>query len=145
MKHLLATVSLLAFALPAPAPAQDAPPVGQAPAVVDPGQTASTAAGSDLETLIASIRSGKTNIGAIASLTSVGKVEVVRIGDLAAGAGAGALETAITENQADIEALQGVIAGNPALVARLDENAVDVSTVVAAKVEADGSLTVFAR
>ena len=66
-------------------------------------------------------------------------------GNLAGGVETRALETAISENQADIEALQGVMSANPAVSAKLGENAVDVSTVVAAKVEADGSLTVFAK
>lgn len=145
MTQFSATVSLFAFILAAPALAQDAPPVGHAPTVgADPGQTASTAAGSDLEMLLTSIRSGKTNIGAIASLTSVGEVGVVRVGRLEGG-DARVLETAISENKADIAALQGAIASNPAVKAKLDENSVQVPDVVAARVEADGSLTVFAR
>ena len=95
--------------------------------------------------MLAAIRAGKTNVGAIDSMSSVSEVEVVRITDLVGGTDAQALETAVAENQADIEALQKAIEGNMALKAELDANSVAVSDIVAANVEADGSLTVFAR
>jgi len=139
MKHLLRTALLVAAAAAVPAFAQDAP------TAVDPGLTASTGASADLETVMEAIRAGKTNIGAIASLSAVGEVEVVRLGDLPGGTDGGALEAAISESQADISALQKVMADNQALEAELDANAVAVSDVVAANVEADGSLTIFAR
>ena len=146
MKHPFATALLAASALAVPTFAQDAPPTSQgATATTDPGPTASTGAAADFDDVIASIRSGKTNVGAIESLSSVSEVEVVRITDLAGGTDAGALETAISENQADIAALQKAIGGNQALKAELDANAVAVSDIVAANVDADGSLTVFAR
>ena len=146
MKHLLRTALLAAAALAVPAFAQDAPPSVEGAAVpTDPGLTASTDAAADLETVMAAIRAGKTNIGAIESLSSVSEVEVVRLGDLPGGTDRGALEAAMSENQADIAALQKVIGDNPAVKAELDANSVAVSDVVAANVEADGSLTVFAR
>jgi hypothetical protein len=146
MKRLFATAFLAASALAAPAFAQDAPPAhGGATATTDPGLTASTGAAADFETVLAAIRAGKTNVGAIDSMSSVSEVEVVRITDLVGGTDAQALETAVAENQADIEALQKAIEGNMALKAELDANSVAVSDIVAANVEADGSLTVFAR
>lgn len=145
MKHLTATALLAASVLAVPAFGQDAPQPSQGATLTDPGVTASTGAAADFDTVIASIRAGKTNVGAIQSLSSVGEVKVVRITDLAGGTNAQALETAISENEAGIVALQNAIGGNQALKAELDANTVAVSDIVAANVEADGSLTVFAR
>ncbi len=146
MKHFLAAVSMIISTAASPALAEDAPEIDEGATVgIDPGFTASTGAETGLETLMEAIRAGKTNIGAIESLSAVGKVQVVRVGSLSNGNAAGQLEQAISENQADITALQGVVGGNPALKAELDASEVAVSDVVAAKVEADGSLTVYAR
>src|SRR5690606_24587312 len=135
MRHPLAVA--LVLALPAwhgSAVAQDAPPANGAIATpVNPAVTGGIDA-DDPESIIEAIREGKTNIGALQSLSSVGKVEVVRVGE-AAPDSSEALEAAVAESRADIAMLQQVIEANPALKAELDAQSVPVAEVIAAKVE----------
>lgn len=112
---------------------------------VDPGATASTDAKANFGTVMSSIRAGKTNIDAISALTTVNTVNVVRVSDLAKGENMQALDKAISENQADVTSLQTAIEGNAALKAKLDEESVNSADVVAANVEADGSVTVYVK
>jgi hypothetical protein len=69
----------------------------------------------------------------------------VRVSDLAKGENMQALDKAISENQADVTSLQTAIDGNAALKAKLDEESVNSADVVAANVEADGSVTVYVK
>ncbi len=94
---------------------------------------------------MSSIKAGKTNVSAITGLTTVNKVNVIRVGDLAKGNNMQALDKAITDNQADIAGLQTAISSNTALKAKLDAESVQASSVVAANVEADGSVTVYVK
>jgi endonuclease/exonuclease/phosphatase family metal-dependent hydrolase len=111
----------------------------------DTSTTASTDAKANFGTVMSSIEAGKTNVSAITGLTAVNKVNVVKVGDLAKGNNMQALDKAITDNQTDITGLQTAISGNTALKAKLDAEQVQASSVVAADVEADGSVTVFVK
>jgi hypothetical protein len=134
---------------PAAAPGADtkAKVQGQAGAETqtDMGTTASTDAKANFGTVMSSIKAGKTNVSAIGSLTTVNKVNVVRVSDLATGNNMQALDKVIADNQADITSLQAAISGNTALKAKLDAKSVQASSVVAANVEADGSVTVYVK
>ena len=111
----------------------------------DTSTTASTGTKANFGTVMSSIKAGKTNVGAITGLTAVSKVNVVKVSDLAKGNNMQALDKAITDNQADITGLQTAISGNTALKAKLDAEQVQASSVVAADVEADGSVTVYVK
>lgn len=111
----------------------------------DTSTTASTDAKANFGTVMSSIKAGKTNVGAITGLTTVNKVNVVKVSDLAKGNNMQALDKAIADNQTDITGLQTAISGNAALKAKLDAEQVQASSVVAANVEADGSVTVFVK
>jgi hypothetical protein len=150
MKRSSAIASLLlASTLVVPALAEDAAKPGsggqiQTDAATDNGTTASTGV-ADFETLIASIEADSTNVGAISSLTTVGSLKVVRAVDLAKGENMDALEKAITDNQAAISGLQTAMTANRALKAKLDAQKVAASTILAADIEPDGSLTVYVK
>jgi predicted homoserine dehydrogenase-like protein len=92
---------------------------------------------------MSSIRAGKTNVGAINSLSTVSTVKVVQISDLAKGNNVQALDKAIADNQADIQSLRTAISGNAAFSGKLTAD--QASNVVAATIEADGSVTVYVR
>jgi hypothetical protein len=149
MKRSTAIASLLlASAVTVQALAADAASSGsgrfQTDAATDNGTTASTGA-ADFDSLIASIKADSTNVGAISSLTTVGSVTVVRANDLAKGENMQALQQAIDENHAAVTDLQAAIAANPALKAKLDAQNIAASSIVAADVGQDGSLTVYVK
>jgi len=111
----------------------------------DTSTTASTGAKANFGTVMSSIKAGKTNVSAITGLTTVSKVNVVKVSDLAKGNNMQALDKAITDNQADITGLQTAINGNTALKAKLDAEQIQASSVVAADIAADGSVTVYVK
>jgi len=78
----------------------------------------------------------------ISSMTDVSSVNIIKIDSLA-DADMEALAQAKTDNQAAIDELNAAISGNAQVKAALDAQGVDTSQVVAANVEADGSLTVY--
>jgi len=78
----------------------------------------------------------------IGAMSDVGSVNVVRISDLG-NTDADALAKAKTDNQASIDQLKTSIEGNAKVKAALEQQGVDPSSVVAANVAADGSLTVY--
>lgn len=90
-------------------------------------------------TVVSTIRSGQFDLGDVSSDT---EVEVVRVGDLP-GADSAALDNAIDENEDRISQLRTDL-GELELSA-LVEAGVELDDVVAARSEADGSLTVFVR
>jgi len=111
----------------------------------DTDTTASTSAKANFGTVMSSIKAGKTNVSAIGALTAVSQVNVVRVGDLAQGNNMQALDKAVADNQTDIASLQTAVSGNTALKAKLDAESVQASSVIAANVEADGSVTVYVK
>ncbi len=159
MKRSIAIASLLlATTIAAPAMAEDAAKqtgtqtqtqIGTSAQTettgTDTDTTASTGAKANFGTVMSSIKAGKTNVGAIGTLTAVSKVNVIRVADLAKGNNMQALDKAVADNQADITSLQTAVSGNAALKAKLDAESVQASNVIAANVEADGSVTVYVK
>ena len=137
---------LLASVLAGPALAEDAATTtGTKATTTDTSITGSTDTKANFGTVMSSIKSGKTNVSAISGMTTVSKVNVVRIGDLAKGNNMQALDKAITDNQSDITGLQTAIGANSVLKAKLDAESIQASSIVAADVEADGSVTVYVK
>lgn len=147
MKRTLATALLITSALSLPALAEDAAkPMNQgAQTQTDSGTTASTKADANFGSVISAIQAGKSNASSIEALTSVSTVEVVRVGELAKGENMQAFDNAVSKNQADITSLQTAIGANAALKAKLDEQSIAASDIVAAAVAADGSITVYVK
>ena len=146
MKRTIVTAVLLASAFSIPALAEDATKTNKnAQTQTDTGTTASTNADANFGSVISAIQAGKTNVGAIQGLTSVSNVKVVKVSELAKGNNMEALNNAVSKNQADITSLQTAVGANPALKAKLDAQSVVTSDIVAANVEADGSVTVYVK
>ena len=107
---------------------------------IDTGTTA--AIGGSFDGALSAIGANASNAAAIGAIGEVSTVNVVRIGALE-GHDAAAVEQAVSQNSADVEELRDTIAGNPALSEELQAQGVDVSSVVAAEVEAGGEVTVY--
>lgn len=116
-----------------------------AEAGVDTGTTAATGGEGDLENAISAIGVGGAGATEIEMMTDATNVEVVRIGESEGGSGSAELESAVSDNQDEIDDLRSAIESNSALSDKLNEEDVDASDVVAAQSEADGSLTVYAQ
>jgi len=137
---------LLASVVATPALAEDATTTATATAVeTDASTTASTDAKANFGSVMSSIKAGKANVGGISGMSTVSKVNIIRVADLAKGNNMQALDKAIMDNEADITSLQTAIGANTALKAKLDAEFVQASSVVAANVEADGSVTVYVK
>lgn len=78
-------------------------------------------------------------------MTDVSKVKVVRVSELATGEDATTLETALTENKDQVTEVQAAVEANATLKAELEKQQVQASSVVAAKTDADGTITVFVQ
>lgn len=103
---------------------------------IDTGTTAAVAAKSNFGTLISSIRAGK---GSLDGVMADSTVNVVQVEDLIQGSNRVALDNALAENEAEVEALRDDLAAlDPDGLA--DE---EIDRAVAARTEADGSLTVY--
>jgi hypothetical protein len=148
----LAAASLIAVAgLAATSLAQDTtkpPPGGESGAATgglspDTGTTAVIEAKPTLADVTAAIEDSGATASQIGTITAVGEVKVVKINEL--GGNATDLQTAVSENQEDVTKLRGAVEANPALKAELDKQKVEVSSVVATKIEADGAVTVFVQ
>jgi hypothetical protein len=111
----------------------------------DAGTTGSVSSDADFGDVISSIQAGKSNTDQLGTLTDVSKVKVVRVGELATGENATALENALSENKEQVAELQTAVEANAALKAELEKQQVQPSSVVATKTEADGSITVFVQ
>jgi len=109
---------------------------------LDTGTTA--AIGGSFDGMISAMGNNSASAGTIQSMTNVSSVNVIRITDLE-GADMDALMKAETDNSASIDELHTSLEGNAAVKAALEAQSVDPSTVVAANVAADGSLTVYVK
>jgi hypothetical protein len=148
----LAAASLIAAAgFAATSLAQDTtkpPPGGESGAATggmspDTGTTAVIEKKPTLADVTAAIEDSGATASQIGTITAVGEVKVVKINEL--GGNATDLQTAVSENQEDVTKLRGAVEANPALKAELDKQQVEVSSVVATKIEADGAVTVFVQ
>lgn len=95
--------------------------------------------------VISSIQSNKVGPTQIQGITEVKSVNVVKAGDIAKGENMTAFDNAVTKNEANITSLRTAMTSNTAVNTALTNASVDVNTVVAADVGADGVLTVYTR
>lgn len=113
------------------------------PMTPDTGTTGSVSADASFDDVISSIRTPNTD--AIGAVTDASKVKVVKVSELATGEDATTLETALTENKEQVTEMQAAVEANATLKAELEKQQVQASSVVAAKTEADGTITVFVQ
>ncbi|NGO55128.1 hypothetical protein [Allomesorhizobium camelthorni] len=146
----LAAASLAIASLTAPSFAQDTTtPVPGAegggamtPDIDTTGATTTTAPPS-IADVIEAVKANDTTASQIGTITAVGEVKVVKISEL--GGSATELQTTLTENQDDLTKLRSAVEANPALKAELDKQQVEVASVVATEIEADGAVTVYVQ
>ncbi|MDH4987349.1 hypothetical protein QEZ47_17855 [Aminobacter anthyllidis] len=136
MRHSLAFAILLATAM-----ADAAKPAAQ----VDTSTTASTGAKAELGTVMSAIEASRSTATAIQAMTSVRSVQIIKVSEIATGDDKQALDRAVSDNQSDITGVQAAIMANATLKKQLDAETVDTSSIVAAAINADGSVTVFVR
>lgn len=126
---------------------------GGASATMDSGASgsANSASGSsaamgqpNFGTVISSINATSETNAELAALQSVPDVNVVQVETLQ-DVDSPALENAISRNQDDIDTLRSTIESNSIVNAALEAENVEASEIVAAQVDADGSLTVFTK
>jgi hypothetical protein len=108
----------------------------------DAGTTAAIGADVTFGSALSAIEGNATSTAAIDTMTEIGSVEVIRIGELE-GADMTALETATTERAAEITELQAALEANTAVSAALEAEDVAANEVVAAQMGADGELVVY--
>ncbi|TYR33099.1 hypothetical protein FY036_08550 [Mesorhizobium microcysteis] len=108
---------------------------------IDTGTTAAIDA--DFGTALSALTNSSGNAEAIA-MSDGANVRVVSVSDLE-GHDATALDEAITQHEDGVEALRTSVEANAALKQELQTQGVDVSSIVAAQVEADGEVTVYVR
>jgi hypothetical protein len=101
--------------------------------------TTGTLGDANFGTVISIIRSGEFNIG---SIESDADVEIVRVNELP-GADSAALDNAVEESEDRISELRSDL--QDLELTALEDQDIDMQDVVAARAEADGSLTVFVR
>jgi len=149
MKRLLVIAAASAFALTAPAFAQtsDAPkPLPETTvtpdmAVPDPNTTQSTQPVDAARAALDAINNSKGASNDLGAMTAVSKINVVKISDL--GGDPTEFQTAIDANKDHATGVQAAIKASPALSAEFQKQMLDVSSVVAAHIEADGSVTIY--
>lgn len=118
---------------------------GSASATTDAGITASTSSDPNFGMLISSLNANANTATQVEAMTDVSSVSVVKISDLEQGNNQAAVSNAIAKNAEATAELQSAIEANSALKAELEQQSVDVSSVVAANVGAGGQLTVFVQ
>lgn len=111
---------------------------------VDTDTTASTNAAPTADDLMSALQGGDAAASSIKSMSNVSNVSIVNTDELAQ-ADMTEIDSAVEQNQSQIDQLHQAIDGNDALKSKLQEQDVDVSNVIAAKTNADGSLTLFVQ
>ncbi len=147
---LLAAGILLAAAATARAEdaARPAAPAETSTTTVSPdvGTTQSTRPVTDLEAVKAAVNANDRSAKQIPTIAGIGTIKVVRLSDIEADAtDRQVLDSMLSAAKDKVDLLQKAIAGNAALKAALDKERVEPSAIVATRLEADGSLTVFLR
>lgn len=97
-----------------------------------------------MNSLLSAIAQTHSSATAVSAMKQVRGVRVVRISDIAKGDDARTVANAMKDSGKDRKALQSAVRANPALSAKLEAQNTNASQVVAAKIEADGTVTVFA-
>lgn len=159
MKKMLLTTSALALALSLPV-AANALSLGvksgiDVSAGVSAGTNASggstsnsTAAGgsangsANVNTVVEAMSTDQAEISAIADLGADSKVEVMKIGAVGK---TNAVVQAMTQNAQAAADLQAAINAQADLKSQLEANDIDVSTIIAADVAADGTLVLYSN
>jgi hypothetical protein len=149
----LAAASLAIASLTAPSFAQDTtkprPGVegdaatGGVSPDTDPTGATTTTAPPTIADVIEAVKANDNSASQIGTITAVGEVKVVKIREL--GGSATELQTALIENQADLTKLRSAVEANAALKAELDKQQVEVASIVATEIEADGAVTVYVQ
>lgn len=106
------------------------------------GATASTGATIDGKAAMAAIAGTSDSARHLGTISAVSDIHVVKLSDLA-GADPAALKEEIAKSKSAISGLRSTLDANAALAAKLKEKSVETKSVVAATVEADGSVTIF--
>jgi hypothetical protein len=109
---------------------------------LDDGTTAAIGGDVSFDSAISAIEGGSASAAAIEAMTEVDGVNVVRIGELE-NSDSAELDAALSANQTGVEELRSSIEANAELSQELQTQGVEVASVVAAQVEADGALTLF--
>lgn len=111
-------------------------------AAVDTDTTAAIGGDATFEGALSAISGNSASAAAIGTMTEVDSVNVVRISELD-DHDSTKLDEAVTENQAGIDELKASIEANAQLSQELETQGVEMASIVAAQVEADGGLTVY--
>ena len=128
-------------------PAAAMPKSGETPntggVAPDNEKTGSIARDDAMNSLLSAIAQTHSSATALSAMKQVRGVRVVRISDIAKGDDARTVANAMKDSSQDRKALQSALRSNPALSAKLKSKKTNASQVVAAKIEADGTVTVF--
>lgn len=146
----VAALSMPAFA-ESPAQAEDPDSTGQTQ--INPGSQqlnaegegqdmTTTASVGSVETLAPVMAAGTTTAGQIQTIREVSTVRVVRVDDWAS-ANKQAFDAAMSQNMKPVSDLQAALTANTAVNARLVEQKVMPSNVVASQIQPDGSMVVY--
>lgn len=111
----------------------------------DTATTGSTSNDMAVNSLLSAIADSRNSATALSAMKQVSKVKVVKLAEVAKGDDARTVANAVKDNKDERKGLQAAIQSNPALSAKLKSQHTDPSSVVAAKIEADGSVTIFAQ
>ena len=95
--------------------------------------------------VMTSVKASKMGAEKIQGLTAVKSVNVVKISDIAQGQDMSQFDAAVTQNTADITALQTALTAKPEISKALTDANVQPTQVVAADVAMDGIVTVYVR
>lgn len=110
----------------------------------DAGTTGSVSHDGAINDLLSAISDSRTSATAIGAMRQVSRVNVVKVSSIARGDDARSVSNAVRDNGQDRKTLQSAIRKNAALSAKLKAKKTSPSQIVAAKIEADGSVTIFA-
>ncbi|MBN9075223.1 MAG: hypothetical protein BGN87_03880 [Rhizobiales bacterium 65-79] len=109
---------------------------------VAPEDSAPAQGQSKLDIVVAGIRRSADSAKRVQSMTKVAFVQIVDVGS-GEEAERQAVDKAAAQNREGIKSLQDAIRANTALAAKLAEKSVKPESVVATKLNDDGSLTVY--
>lgn len=113
-------------------------------ATADLETTASINSANNQGEIVSLIRSNKKAAADLSAVTAIDDVAVVRI-DSASDASVEAIENAIRDNQAQIDELRTSIEANAELASKLEAEGVAISSVVTARTNVDGTVTVYVQ
>jgi hypothetical protein len=110
---------------------------------IDTEATASTGGKVDVRSVMSAIGSNGQSSATIRRATKVKAVDVIDVSDIAGDNGN--LGGTISQYRANIEQLQASLQSNAALNSALEAKRVDLTQVIAANMDIDGTLTVYVK